>query len=122
MFQFLGIIPYNQFIHDLKYKNLGACMSTLPLDKLIVEGTTQDGTSFRPSDWAERVSGNLSTFKNQRIHYSPLLYPCRSKGVTCLVVDMSLQESNRELFQQIIDFAKTNKLGLRYPTNNTPPS
>ncbi len=97
-------------------------MSTLPIDKLIVEGMIQDGTLFRPSDWAERMSGNLSTFKNQRIHYSPLLYPCRLKGVTCLVVDMSLQESNVELFQQIIDFATTNKLSLRYPKiHNTPP-
>ena len=32
--------------------------------KIIIEGVTTEGKKFRPSDWAERMSGSLSTFKN----------------------------------------------------------
>lgn len=81
-------------------------------NKLIIEGVTPDGQKFRPSDWAERMSGNLSTFKNQRIHYSPLLYPSTIEERTCLVVSLSLAEANPPLFQQIITFAHTNRLNI----------
>ncbi len=83
--------------------------------KIKIEGITQEGQNFRPSDWAERMSGNLSTFKKQRIHYSPLLYPLRHNGVNCLMVDLSLEESYPELFAQILEFAKVNKLIISYP-------
>ena len=44
--------------------------------KLIIEGIDSDsGKKFRPGDWAERMSGSLSTFRNRRIIYSPLLKP-----------------------------------------------
>ncbi len=83
--------------------------------KILIKGITQDGVKFRPSDWAERISGNLSTFKYQRIHYSPLLYPCRIDNTNCLFVDPSLEISNSELFQQIMTFAHNNKLVVEDP-------
>lgn len=80
--------------------------------KIVIEGITSDGKPFRPSDWAERVSGQLSTFKNQRVHYSPLLKPSHKDGKRCLIVDMELQVVHPALYQQILDFAKINKLTI----------
>lgn len=37
---------------------------------IIIEGITDQGKTFRPSDWAERMSGSLASFKNSRIRYS----------------------------------------------------
>lgn len=80
--------------------------------KIIIKGITKDGKKFRPSDWAERVTGNLSTFKNHRIYYSPLLRPSYQDGSRCVVIDPELQHVNPALFQQILDFANANNLTI----------
>ncbi len=80
--------------------------------KIIIEGVTESGETFRPSDWAERVSGNLSTFKNHRVFYSPLLHPSFKDGNRCVVLDPALKESNPKLYKHILDFAKSNKLRI----------
>ena len=80
--------------------------------KIIIEGITEEGRKFRPSDWAERMSGNLSTFKNHRIYYSPLLRPSYKDGNRCVVLDPDLKDSNLALYEHIMDFAKTNKLKI----------
>lgn len=80
--------------------------------KIIIEGVTESGETFRPSDWAERVSGNLSTFKNHRVFYSPLLQPSFKDGNRCVVLDPALKDSNPKLYQHILDFAKANKLKI----------
>src|SRR5262245_25547943 len=80
--------------------------------KIVIEGVTEDGQQFRPSDWAERVSGTLSTFKNHRIYYSPLLNPSIQNENKCLVLDRSLKDSNPALYNHIIDFARKNKLKI----------
>jgi hypothetical protein len=80
--------------------------------KIIIEGVTAEGKTFRPSDWAERVSGNLSTFKNHRIYYSPLLKPSYQGGNRCVILDPELKETNPELYHHILNFAKSNKLKI----------
>lgn len=83
--------------------------------KIIIEGITVAGTLFRPSDWAERISGSLSTFKNQRIYYSPLLKPSYKEGHGCLIVDPKLQDNHPALYKHILDFAIKNKLRTYHP-------
>ena len=80
--------------------------------KIVIEGVTEDGEAFRPSDWAERMSGSLSTFKNHRIYYSPLLSPTVQNGNKGILLDTSLQDSNPALYKYIMDFAKQNKLKI----------
>ncbi len=80
--------------------------------KIIIEGVTGSGETFRPSDWAERMSGNLATFDKHRIQYSPLLRPSVKDGNKCVVLDPALKESNPELYQSILDFASENKLRI----------
>lgn len=68
------------------------------------------GEVFRPSDWAERMCGNLCTFRNRRMYYSPLLRPVIINGQKGVVLDPSLVESHPQLFQEIIGFAEQNEL------------
>jgi len=86
--------------------------------RIIIEGITKEGQKFRPSDWAERVSGNLSTFKNHRIHYSPLLRPSYKGGNRCIILDPALKESNPTLYAHILNFAKANKLKICQEQDN----
>ena len=79
-------------------------------NRIVIEGITKDGQKFRPSDWAERVSGSMLTFKNQRMYYSPLLRPSYHQGNKCIVLDHALKDSNPELFAYIIEFAEKNNL------------
>ncbi len=80
--------------------------------KIIIEGVTESGEQFRPSDWAERMSGQLSTFDKHRIKYSPLLQPSMKDGHKCVIVDPNLKTSNPELYESILKFAKNNKLKI----------
>jgi len=81
--------------------------------KIVIEGVTQQGKTFRPSDWAERMSGTMATFKDSRIHYSPLLQPSvNHEGYKCVLLDPKLKESSPQVYQAILDFAKTNNLKI----------
>ena len=73
---------------------------------------TESGEQFRPSDWAERMSGKLSTFRKRRIQYSPLLQPSVKDGNKCVVLDPKLKQSNPKLYDSILEFAKENKLKI----------
>ncbi len=82
--------------------------------KIVIEGVTEDGKRFRPSDWIERISGNLSTFGNdRRIRYSRYLQPQILQGQKCLVIDPELREKSQAAFNYLMDFAKDNKLRVR---------
>ena len=79
---------------------------------IVIEGITSDGRKFRPSNWAQRMSGALSTFQNQRIHYSPLLRPSSRNGFPCLILHADLKEKHPELYADILSFAEQNKLKI----------
>lgn len=81
--------------------------------KIVIEGITSQGKPFRPSDWAERMSGSMASFKNSRIHYSPLLQPSvNTEGYKCVLLDPKLKESSPQVYKAIIDFAKANNLKI----------
>jgi len=80
--------------------------------KIIIEGITEEGQVFRPSDWAERMSGSLSTFRNHRIIYSPQLQPIMKEGYKCVLLDPELEKTNPALYQSIMEFARMNKLKI----------
>ena len=81
--------------------------------KIVIEGITDKGQTFRPSDWAERMSGRLATFRNRRIKYSPLLQPSMNEeGYKCVLLDPALKKSNPVLYDSILAFARENKLKI----------
>ncbi len=88
-------------------------MAKPPDKKIVIEGVTNQGKTFRPSDWAERMSGAMASFKNSRIHYSPLLQPSvNHDGYKCVLLDPKLKESSPQVYQAILDFAKANNLKI----------
>ncbi len=89
--------------------------------KIIIEGITESGEHFRPSNWAERMSGSLSTFRHHRILYSPMLQPVYKDGYNCVALDPSLKETNPELYQSILDFAEKNHLRICGEDEQSPP-
>lgn len=79
--------------------------------KLVIEGVSEDGKKFRPSDWIERISTSLATFgPDHRLHYSKIAQPRIINGEKCLVVDKSLTEKDPAAFEYILNFVRMNKL------------
>lgn len=88
---------------------------------IVIEGITEDGRTFRPSDWIERISGSLSTFGiDRRIRYSHYVQPQMIDGRKCLVLDPGLKQVNPSAFSFLVDFAKGNKLKIRGLDNGSP--
>lgn len=81
--------------------------------KIRIEGVTEEGEQFRPSDWAHRMSDQLATFENRRIRYSPLLQPSENKdGSKCMLIDPELKKSDPKLYNSIMEFARKNHLKI----------
>ena len=82
--------------------------------EIVIQGVTESGQPFRPSDWAERLCGMMSVFGEDRhLSYSPYLKPIIAAGVRCVVVDIKLEELDPTAFRFLLDFAKDNELKLR---------
>jgi hypothetical protein len=89
---------------------------------VIIEGITQAGKPFRPSDWAERLAGALSGFRlsavSQRqgahIGYSPLCVPRMVDGIKCVIVDERLKSVEVMAWDFAIHFARDNNLRTRH--------
>jgi hypothetical protein len=86
-------------------------MSDLTTGQLIIRGVTSSGATFRPSDWAERLAGILSTFDiNSRINYSPYVHPTTVNGAKSIVVDHELETLDNRAWLFLMGFAKDNDL------------
>ena len=83
-------------------------------DGIIIKGVTQQNKPFRPSDWAERLSGILASFgdSQKRLEYHAYVRPMLLDGVRCVAVDKKLERVNPQVFQFLMDFAKDNDLRI----------
>ena len=90
---------------------------------LVVEGQTEDGQPFRPSDWTDRLIDTLSTFgRDRRARRSPFdgldrrreqvafLRAQMVDGRKCLRVDLRLREVNPQAFAFLMEFVRSNRL------------
>ncbi len=81
--------------------------------KVIIQGITQDGATFRPSDWAERLCGAVATYgPGRRIIFHPNVALASIEGIKCVVIDASLEEEEEMLFEFLTDFADENNLQI----------
>ncbi|QCU90400.1 DUF3579 domain-containing protein [Thiomicrorhabdus sediminis] len=80
--------------------------------KYVIQGVTEDGRKFRPSDWIDRVSSMGATYDKQRLVYSDLLHPELFEGQKCLVIDTNLADENPVMFDYVMNFVKTNGLKM----------
>ncbi len=84
--------------------------------EVFIQGITQDGKTFRPSDWAERLAGVMSSFRpggarpGSHLNYSPWCIPTVISGVKCVVVHSDLRDHEPMAWDFVINFARDNNL------------
>jgi hypothetical protein len=87
---------------------------------LFIQGLTKDGKPFRPSDWAERLAGAMSSFRPDGsaagiaafIGYSPYCVPRVIDGVKSVIVDAALRDIEPMAWDFVMSFARDNDLIL----------
>jgi len=84
--------------------------------EVFIQGITRDGRTFRPSDWAERLAGVMSSFRpggarpGSHLNYSPWCIPTVIEGVKCVIVNRELRDHEPMAWDFVLNFAKDNDL------------
>jgi hypothetical protein len=86
-------------------------MSHAKPNEILIRGITISGRTFRPSDWAERLAGILSTFdEDNRLGYSPCVKPTTLDGVKCVTISKRLKEIDERAYNFVLGFGRDNDL------------
>ncbi len=81
--------------------------------KIIIKGLTKDGKKFRPSDWAERLTSAVATYgRGRRVIFHPKVQMATMEGVSCVVVEADLEQSDPMLFGFLMNFGIGNNLQI----------
>ncbi len=84
--------------------------------EVFIQGITQDGRTFRPSDWAERLAGVMSSFRpggaspGSHLSYSPWCVPTVINEIKCVIVHSDLRAHEPMAWDFVLNFAKDNDL------------
>lgn len=98
--------------------------------QIVIEGMTEEGVVFRPSDWIERLLDSLTHYgqdrrtgrhrayrgPERRRHDHGFLQARICDGQKCLVIDLRLREVNPPAFEFLMEFVRNNRLRCR-PTS-----
>ena len=83
----------------------------------IIYGVTLEGRAFRPSDWAERLAGVMSTFRppgsagpDAHIGYSPYCVPRIIDDKAAVFVSGAIRQVEPMAWDFVVGFARDNKL------------
>ena len=91
-------------------------MASSNASEVFILGITRDGRTFRPSDWAERLAGVMSSFRpggaqpGSHLNYSPWCIPTVIDGVKCVIVNRALRDHEPMAWDFVLNFAKDNDL------------
>ena len=91
-------------------------MQPTPRREVFILGLTRAGKVFRPSDWAERLAGVMSSFRpggaqpGSHLGYSPWCVPTVINGVKCVVVNRELRDHEPMAWDFCLNFARDNDL------------
>jgi hypothetical protein len=87
--------------------------------QFFIQGQTRDGRTFRPSDWAERLAGAMSSFRPgmrggiaAHIGFSPYCVPTLQSGVKCVIVSEALRDLEPMAWDFVMNFARDNDLPI----------
>ena len=88
--------------------------------QFFIQGITVEGKTFRPSDWAERLAGAMSSFRPEGVQggigafigYSPLCVPRVINGRKCVIVSEALRDVEPMAWDFVMNFARDNHLQL----------
>ena len=90
-------------------------VSPLPHEVFIL-GVIPSGQTFRPSDWAERLAGVMSSFRpggaapGDHLSYSPWCVPNTVEGIKCVIVHIDMRQDHVMAWDFVMGFAKDNNL------------
>ena len=98
--------------------------------QLYIQGITKDGRNFRPSDWAERLAGAMSSFRpggsaggiGAYIGYSPYCVPRVVDGIKCVMVNEALRGIEPMAWDFVMNFAIDNELTVVDASEPPPPA
>ena len=91
-------------------------MASSPYKDVFIQGITSQGRTFRPSDWAERLAGVMSSFRpggaqpGSHLSYSPWCVPTVIGNVKCVVVNTELRDYEPMAWDFVMNFARDNDL------------
>ncbi len=86
--------------------------------EVVILGVTQSGQTFRPSDWAERLAGVISSIRpapanpGDHFSYSPWCVPNTLQGQKCVIVHIDIRAANVMAWDFLMGFAKDNDLQI----------
>ncbi len=86
--------------------------------EIFIQGITKEGKTFRPSDWAERLAGAMSSFRPgggamgaaAHLGYSPYCVPTSMGSTKCVVVNEALRNIEPMAWDFVMNFARDNDL------------
>ncbi len=89
--------------------------------QFVIQGVTVEGKPFRPSDWAERLAGAMSSFRpgghrggiSAAIGYSPYCVPHVVEGVKSVIVSEALRNIEPMAWDFVMNFARDNVLVVK---------
>ena len=93
-------------------------MVSTTVKEVFIQGTTRQGKTFRPSDWADRLCGVMSQFRpggpqpGSHLTYSPWCVPTVIDGVKCVVVNAELRDAEPMAWDFALNFARDNDLQM----------
>jgi hypothetical protein len=92
-------------------------LTTRPKKELFIQGVMLDGSTFRPSDWAERLAGAMASFRPggskglaAHIGYSPYCVPRIINDIKCVIVNEALRDLEPMAWDFVMNFARDNQL------------
>jgi len=113
-------LPWLQPVPSAKGVPRGLPMTTSKPRQFYIHGITNAGKLFRPSDWAERLAGAMSSFRpgtrpgaggiGSFIGYSPYCVPQVIDEVRCVLVSEALRDIEPMAWDFVMNFARDNDL------------
>ena len=86
-------------------------MTPYQFPSFMIVGITDDGARFRPSAWAERLAGALSTINvDRRMIYSRHAQPSLYERSPCVFVSARIRETEPSVYAFLLSFARDNAL------------
>jgi hypothetical protein len=115
-----GAVPVNLPIAQPVAKPTVSTPKPIPVKprEVFIQGITKQGRTFRPSDWAERLAGAMSSFRPggaamgiaAHIGYSPYCVPTSFGDIKCVVVNEALRDLEPMAWDFVMNFARDNDL------------
>jgi hypothetical protein len=96
------------------------------INEVVILGVSRSGQVFRPSDWAERLAGVISSIRptpaepGDHFSYSPWCVPNTFNGQKCVVIHTDIRAAHVMAWDFLMGFAKDNDLQVIFPEQASP--